>query len=292
MNTTTLNEPAALRGGRPDDAASCGRICFEAFSAIASKHNFPPDFPTAEAAQGLLGWVLSRGDVYSVVAEAGGRVVGSNFLWENGPIAGVGPITVDPAAQDSSVGRRLMQAVLERAHERRFAGVRLVQSGYHARSLALYTKLGFRVREPLVNMQGSVPRLQIPGHAARPTTEADLEPCNALCRRVHGHDRPGELRDAIKQGTARVVEHGGRITGYATDIGFFGHAIGESNADLKALIASVDRFSGPGFLLPSRNHELFGWCLEHGVRVVQTMTLMSVGVYNEPDGAFLPSILF
>jgi hypothetical protein len=34
--------------------------------------------------------------------------------------------------------------------------------------------------------------------------------------RVHGHDRGGELRDAIKAGTAKVVEHLGRSTGYAT----------------------------------------------------------------------------
>jgi hypothetical protein len=33
-------------------------------------------------------------------------VVGSNFLWEGDAIAGVGPITVDPAAQNGSVGRR------------------------------------------------------------------------------------------------------------------------------------------------------------------------------------------
>jgi hypothetical protein len=53
-----------------------------------------------------------------------------------------------------------------------------------------------------------------------------LEGCNGLCRRVHGHDRSGELLDAIKQGTAKVVEHLGRITGYATDIAFFAHAVG------------------------------------------------------------------
>jgi hypothetical protein len=28
-------------------------------------------------------------------------------------------------------------------------------------------------------------------------------------------------------------------------------------------------FAGPGFLLPSRNHVLFRWCLTNGLRVVQ-----------------------
>jgi hypothetical protein len=45
-------------------------------------------------------------------------------------------------------------------------------------------------------------------------------PLDALCR-VHGHDRSGELQDAIGQGTARVVEHLGAVTAYATDIAYF-----------------------------------------------------------------------
>jgi hypothetical protein len=47
-----------------------------------------------------------------------------------------------------------------------------------------------------------------------------------------------------------------------------------------------------GFLLPTRNADLFRWCLENGLRVNQTATLMSIGLYNEPAGAFLPSILY
>jgi hypothetical protein len=44
--------------------------------------------------------------------------------------------------------------------------------------------------------------------------------------------------------------------------------------------------------LPTRNGEVFRWCLENGLRVVQPMTLMSVGLYDEPAGAYLPSILY
>ena len=36
----------------------------------------------------------------------------------------------------------------------------------------------------------------------------------------------------------------------------------------------------------------FRWCLSNGLRVVQPMTLMSAGLYNEPAGAWSPSILF
>ena len=70
------------------------------------------------------------------------------------------------------------------------------------------------------------------------------------------------------------------------------HAIGEGNAALMALIGAAPEFSGPGFLVPTRNGAVFRWCLEHGLRIVQPMTLMSIGLYNEPRGAFLPSIVY
>src|SRR3954451_22470661 len=201
-----------LRPASPDDAEPAGAICYEAFKTIAERHGFPPDVTSASDTTHLISVLLSRPDIYSIIAEIDGRVVGSNFLWEADPVAGVGPITVDPGVQNRAIGR--------------------------------------------------------------------------------GHDGANALRDAIGEGTATVVEHAGRLTGYATGIGFFGHAVGETTEDLKALIAAASSFSGPGFLLPMRNADLFRWCLEQGLRVVQPMTLMSVGPYQEPQGAFLPSILY
>lgn len=281
-----------LRPGTPDDAEPCGRICYEAFKIISEKHNFPPDFPVPEAAVGLLAMLLSRNDVYSVVAEIDGKVVGSNFMWEQKLMAGIGPITVDPKVQNSTVGRRLMQAALSRGEERGFAGIRLVQAAFHNRSLSLYTKLGFDTREPLSLMNGPVLNLKMAGRVVRTANGNDREACNALCFGVHGHDREVEVVDAINEGRARVVEQDGRIVGYTTGINFLGHTVAESNEDLKALIGAVTEFEGPGFLLPTRNSEVFRWCLENGLRVIQPMTLMTKGLYNEPRGAFLPSILY
>ena len=170
--------------------------------------------------------------------------------------------------------------------------IRLVQAAFHNRSLSLYARLGFIAREPLSTMQGPALGVHIPGYSTRPATELDLGTCNEICAKVHGHDRAGELRDAIKETTATVVEHAGRIVGYSSSIAFFGHAVAETNEGLKALIAAAPAFGGPGFLVPTRNAELFLWCLERGLRVVQPMTLMSIGLYNEPAGAFLPSILY
>jgi len=281
-----------LRRGTPADAQVCGRICYDAFYGINTAHNFPPDFPKPEVSVGLFSMMLAHPGFYVVVAERDGVIVGSNGVDERSAIAGIGPITVNPSAQNSGVGRQLMLHVLERAGARGCPGVRLVQTAFHNRSLALYTKLGFDPREPLSCMQGPPLRLGIPGYAVRAATAADLAACSELCLRVHGHTREGEVRDAIQQGTATVVEHDGRVTGYTTALAFFGHTVGESNTDLKALIGAAAGFGGSGFLLPTRNADLLRWCLNHGLHIVQPMTLMSLGLYNEPRGAFLPSIAF
>jgi hypothetical protein len=88
------------------------------------------------------------------------------------------------------------------------------------------------------------------------------------------------------------VEHENRVTGYATDLAFFAHAVGETNTDMMALIGAAPAFGGPGILVPLRNGALFQWCLGHGLRVMQVMTLMTIGLYNEPAGAYLPSVLY
>lgn len=282
----------ALRLATPDDAAACGRICYDAFSAINDAHGFAREFPSVEATVGLLRMLLEHPGFYGVVAERDGTIIGSNFLDERSTIVGIGPISVDPAVQNQGVGRRLMQDVIDRAAARNVPGVRLCQSAFHRRSLCLYTTMGFRTREPLSVMNGPPLRRSIAGHHVRAAELADLDACNAVCFDVHGFDRGAELKDAIDQKTATVVERDGRITGYSTAIGFFAHSVARNNQDLIALIAAAPEVTGPGFLLPTRNYEVFAWCLANGLRLVAPMTLMTTGLYNEPVGAYLVCVLY
>ena len=281
-----------IRPARPDDSAACGQICYQAFSSISTAHGFPPDFPGPDVASGLLSSLFSGHGFYAVVAECGGRIIGSNVMDERSVVRGVGPITVDPGIQNSGVGRQLMQAVMDRATQTGAAGVRLVQAAFHNRSLSLYASLGFDIREPLSCMQGRTRERSMPGCTVRSARPVDEDACNELSRRIHGFARGAELAQAIERGTALVVQRGDRITGYATELAFFGHSTAETNLDLQALITSTDGFGGPGIFVPTRNNALFRWCLANGLRVVQPMTLMSVGLYGEPSGAWLPSILF
>jgi len=300
---TNTEHDLRLRPGVINDAKEVGKIIFEAFSGIADKHGFPREFPTVDIGINVASSFLSNPGFYSVVAEDtegdGNKVIGSNFLDERSNIvAGVGPITIDPKFQNKGAGRQLMSNVMERARSKNYPAIRLLQTSYHNRSLALYTSLGFDVREPISTMQGKPISAVIPGRSVRVATQSDLESCNAICRAIHGHDRNGELKDSIKQGIAKVVLHGEKITGYTSGLTYFNHTVGFTNDDLKALIASAliasetDCYGGPGILIPTRNAELFRWCLDNDLRLVHQLTLMTIGMYNEPAGYYMPSILY
>jgi GNAT superfamily N-acetyltransferase len=283
----TLRAPSAA------DVAECGRIVWEAFNGVTELRSFPPEFPSREAATGLIEAWIAHPAVYGVVAERDGRVVGSNFLDERDPIRGVGPITVDPAVQSGGTGRRLMEAVIERG--RGATGIRLLQDAHNPVSMALYASLGFAAREPVVRVTGSLAGGASTEHEVRPMEVADLDACKRLGAGVHGFARTGELRDAVAMPMLEpfVALRGGRLVAYASSVAVWqlAHGVGETEADLTALLSAAGAAAGTvDLLLPIREASLFRWCLARGLRVVKPMTLMTLGEYHEPRGAWFPSV--
>lgn len=290
MTTTTLT--TTIRPATPDDAERCGGVMFDAFESIAVRHGFPIEPGSPEFTRMKMAELLGTDGLFGLVAERGGETVGLAVADERSPVAGIGPVAVAPGAQDAGIGRTLVGDLLARERERGAVGVRLVQTAYHYRSLALYASLGFAVREPLCVVQGTPPALSLPGRGVRAARADDVPACDALCARVHGHARSEELRAAIAAGTAVVVERPEALTGYATSVGYGGHAVAETDEDVEAILACAPAFLGLGVLVPARNAGLLGWCLAHGLRIVQTSMLMTIGLYNEPRGAWLPSIVY
>lgn len=285
-----MSTPVTLRAAAPEDAAPLAEVCFTAFCTINEQHNFPPDIPSVEAAAGLIGFVVSHPYAKSIVAEKAGTPVGSSFLWL-GEVNGVGPVTVAPSEQ-GSIGRLLMEETVRQSDESDSRGVRLVQAAFNTRSMALYTKMGFDVKEPLVCLQGPTLNKVPDGYVVRPMTEQDIPATDEICRAVHGHTRTGDVMGAVMQGGGVIVEREGKPVGYSCGIKFFAHSVTLDNAALIAMISSAKEIEGPGLLLPSRNAEVFRWCLENGLRIIQPMTLMARGFYQEPNGAYLCSILY
>jgi GNAT superfamily N-acetyltransferase len=304
-----------IREMRQGDVEGCGRICHAAFMQVAERHNFRPDFPTPEAAIQLTGGFFASPDVFSVVAEREGEVVGSNHLWEYDAIRAVGPITVDPNAQAKGAGRMLMEAVIERGKpcvnansnteqnssgtesgERiKSAGVRLVQDSFNSTSLSLYASLGFEVREPLALMEGHLDGDVPPDLTVRALKAEDYASCAELCRLVHGFDRLNELKNTPPFLTSFVALRDGRITGYASAPQFWAlnHGVAETMSDMCALLTGASNLlqgEPISFLMPTRQSSLFRWCLQKGLRVLKPMTLMSMGEYHEPRSCYLPSV--
>jgi predicted N-acetyltransferase YhbS len=280
-----------LRPVQRDDIQACGKVMYEAFTDIAHRHNFPPDFPNSAAAEGLLSDMLNAPAFDAFVAEDEGRILGSIFVSRRSQVGGISVLTIDPKVQNRGVGRRLLEHGREFLAEQGHTRQQIIQVGYHNRSLCLYAKAGFIAGELLSNMTGKPIRANIPSRRVRRASDSDARACNALCRKVHGFDREHEVAHAIARGTAAVVESHGRITGYTTGVGFVGHGVGETNEDLKALIASADGFTGPGILIPTGNGELFRWCLENGLKVVQQMTLMDTQPSAPANGVYWPAVL-
>ena len=287
-------DPIELREARPEDAEAAGLIMFRAFESFHRSRGYQPDFPDAAAAIGLAAAQIADPSVFGVVAVRGGRVIGSNFLTEGDPIRGVGPISVDPSDQGHGVGRLLMRAVIDRAAGA--PGIRLCQDTFNGLSMALYAELGFNAREPLALLSGRPKSGPVPNGSARPFAEGDLDAAGALARRVTGFDRLSDLRVALARGRAVAFSRNDRLVGYMTapDFWLLNHAVAETEADLKAVILGAAALTeGPlGFLLPIRRAALFRWCLGQGFRVVKPMTLMSRGAYADPDGGYLPSVMY
>jgi predicted N-acetyltransferase YhbS len=287
-----VTQGIAIREIGPDDIETCARILYDAFGDIHDQHRFPRDFPSLDAAMAIMSAWVPHPAVWGVVAEVDGKVVGSNFLDERDPIAGVGPITVDPKGQNAGVGRRLMEAVLE--HGREAPGIRLVQDGFHMRSLSLYTSLGFEVTASCVLMTGTPEGGDAgsDGVEVRPLVEADVGECEALCQKVLGFTRTGVLRDAVRWSSPKAAVRDGRIAAYATTLTFWqtAHGVAETEDDMKALLL------GPGeeplsLLVPLRSG-LFPWCVAQGLRAVKPMNVMARGPYQEPRGSWFPSVLY
>jgi predicted N-acetyltransferase YhbS len=292
MSTPTA-EQVILREVAPEDAEACARIVFEAFGAIHDHHRFPRDFPALEAAAGMIAAWIPHPDIWGVVAEKDGRIVGSNFLDERDPIRGVGPITVAPEGQNAGVGRKLMEAVLDRGKDAR--GIRLLQDGFHMRSLSLYRSLGFDVTASCVLMTGAPSGEDTGAIDVRPLTEADIDQCAALCETVHGFARTGALRDALQAFTPFVALRDGRIVGYASTLTFWpmAHGVAETEEDMQALLrGAAAMLEEPLALLVPLQSALFPWCLEHGLRAVKPMNVMALGEYREPRGEWFPSVLY
>src|SRR2546423_14411199 len=93
-----------LRPGTPEDAGACGRICYDAFAAVAAAHGHPRDLLSPEVATGLVTALLGPPGIFSVVAEAGGGGGGADLPRRGGGPPGGGAPPPAPAGRERAGG--------------------------------------------------------------------------------------------------------------------------------------------------------------------------------------------
>jgi hypothetical protein len=72
------------------------------------------------------------------------------------------------------------------------------------------------------------------------------------------------------------------------------YAVAETEEDMRALITGTQAASDEpaSFLLPTAQTGLFQRCLSEGLRPVKPMTYMAIGEHRDPNGCWIPSVLY
>jgi predicted N-acetyltransferase YhbS len=275
------------------DAPVCGNIIYQAFQEISRFHGFLPDFPSPAHTTNLVIESLKDKDIISLVAEMDNEIVGSNFLDKRDSLYVVGPLSVKPGFQATGIGRLLMQGILQDLSLNH--SVRLMQDAFNMTSFALYSSLGFKVRENLIWVTGkTINTNESSSIEVKPLTINDINECNKLCVKVLGFSRHRELLQAANNTGAYIAMSQGKIVAYATQLIHWAsnHAVAENAQAMCDLLAKASFLLDKplSFLLPIRQTEVLNWCLVQKLKLMTPRNQMSLGPYQAVQGCYLPSV--
>ena len=280
---------------RPDQVDGVGMLVYESFKDIAERHNFEPAFPEPALAQFVVRLLVQTEGYGTYLLSEGGKPVACNFGDERDETIGVGPVATAVDQQGRGLGRRVMEALLERAEEAGFTSVRLVQVAYNMQSFSLYHNLGFEVKDLLANIRGRVAESETPSDHVREYAPADLDACDALHREVLGIGRSHDIEFSAAFAPPVVVERDSRVAGYVTrfpgEETYLLHSVAVDERALRDLLTGMSR-AAPGdihLLLPARQAETLRWAMAQGFQLLELDTYMVRGDYQEPMGAWTPS---
>jgi len=277
------------------DAA--GRLIYEAFYDIATRHGFPPVFDSVQTATGItrLMVTLERWTTFMICED--GVPIAVNFLDERGECGGVGPVAVAVDRQGAGLGRQLMEELLDRAARIGMEQVRLIQYTYNLASFSLYSSLGFNVVDLPVHVDGALDRREEPAGRIREAAPEEIVELAAFGHELLGYDRGGELETMAKLAPPLVAEREGRLCGYLCrfpprDGTYCGYGAALDQSAMRDLVIAAARFGDDGPLhlaIPASQPDLLRWALRCGLRVAWLETLMAYGPYEKPAGTYIPS---
>jgi hypothetical protein len=158
------------------------------------------------------------------------------------------------------------------------------------RSLALYSSLGFDTKEPVAYIELNA-SLDADANF-RAATTADFDAMDALCREIYGVSRRNEIATLTQAGFPAFVLDSGRVRGYLLGTAI-GHGVAEDDDTMLKLYAGIGATMPEAMSnLPMRSGELYRRALAAGHRNRKVMNLMALGPYDDPQGTWVPSVLF
>jgi len=235
-------------------------------------------------------FLLSIGE--GVVVEDGDAIVGTAMGWPYGPASAcLGMVIVDSGRQGQGIGRKLMNAVIEKL------GERTILLNATAEGLPLYKSLGFEPVGTIHQHQGaafSVPIANVgPDERIRPMGKGDQPAIAELDRKATGLERGALIAELLRAKAKGVVlVRNGEAIGFS----FFrrfgrGYSIGPTVApDQQGAKALISHWLGSQSGMFMRldvpgDTELSPWLEELGIADVGTVTTMARGTPAPRDAA-------
>lgn len=296
--TLVIERTLIIRRMEEKDVERAGEIIVAAFNDVFSRHGYHPPFPSRDVGILIAREYWQREPHESFVATDNDRVVGSGFLHLRGDTAGIGPITVDPAAQAQGVGKELMMAIIRTG--RRCPSLRLVQDAFNTTSFPLYSRLGFVVCGTVLGLNGHDlrPASRPRAHTIREMRADEVEQVIALDTRLTGIVRPHDLQFFAARPPHLVSLSVGKLSGYLCLLRsgpstFLGPAVATDPAILRSLIAQaieMERGKVLRLRLPARHQESLLDVLKMGFRVDHLQTYMVRGPWKPPKGTDLLAV--
>lgn len=232
-------------------------------------------------------YMLAMGE--GIVAELDGQIAGTIMIWcHDDRTATLGMVIVSPDCRGMGVGRKLMQAAIERA------GSRAIKLNATQDGLALYESLGFVATGAVLQHQGTavpVPIVELaPGERIRPMGLADAATIIAFDRGATGMTRERLIGDLLDNSRCIVLDRDGEAAGFAI-FRRFGHgnsiapAVAPDSRGAKALIAYWLSLH-PGMFVRLDIPETSGlssWLEDNGMMNVGRVITMVRGEWPETD---------
>ena len=216
-----------IREAVEGDWRECGRICYEAFATLAVRHGFRPTSRPSRPRPSPS--ATSSSTPGSTACRRARRPhPGQQLPRRAVPISAIGPVSVDPTAQDEGVGRRYggHARTRRRAPAPACAWSRSPTTTVPCAS----TRSSASTCVPASPRSTGTARADAARSSRPPAYPDDRPPVTRRASASTGTTGRASSRRPSGAGTARVVEHLGRITGYTAGVSYWNHSVAETTA--------------------------------------------------------------